>query len=171
MTDIHNIDSNGLFDRMKQLGITFRNYRHPPLHTVEESQALRGDLPGGHIKNLFLRDKKRHFYLLTVSEDRDVDLKWLRRQMGAQGTLSFGSAEALEGLLGVRPGAVTPLSVVNDNEGKVAAFLDKSLLEIDPIHAHPLRNDMTLALSGADLIRFMSETGHEPQLINFNQQD
>ena len=163
------INSEGLFDRFRELGITFKNHEHPPLHTVAESKALRGKLPGSHIKNLFLRDKKRRYFLVSVFEDRDIDLKWLRRQVGAQGTLSFGSAEALKEHLGVEPGAVTPLSVVNDLEGKVEAFLDKSLMEANLINAHPLRNDMTTALSIYNLFKFMTETGHAPNLIDFEE--
>ena len=171
MVHAKKIDSDGLFERFENLNITFLNHKHPPLNTVEESQALRGELPGGHIKNLFLRDKKRRYFLITVFEDRDVDLKWLRQKIGAKGALSFGSANALDDLLGVQPGAVTPLGVINDAEGKVTAFLEKSLMEIDPVNAHPLRNDMTTALSATDLLRFMTETGHEPHLIDFEQED
>jgi len=167
MQNAQTINSDGLFVRFRELGIAFKNHEHPPLHTVAESKALRGKLPGSHIKNLFLRDKKRRYFLVTVFEDRDVDLKWLRQQVGAQGTLSFGSTEALNDLLGVEPGAVTPLGVVNDPEGKVEAYLDKSLMEANLINAHPLRNDMTIALSIDDLFRFMTEMGHAPHLIDF----
>ena len=168
MSDTNITDADGLFARLAALGIAYQNHEHPPLRTVAESQALRGELPGTHIKNLFLRDKKRRFFLVTVAEERDVDLKWLRRTIGAQGTLSFGSAEALSELLGVVPGAVTPLGVINDRDGAVTAFLDKALLDRDPINAHPLRNDMTTALSGSDLIKFMSAEEHEPQFIDFD---
>ena len=167
MNDSPKFGSNELFQRFAELSIPFENHEHPPLRTVAESQALRGQLPGAHIKNLFLRDKKRRYFLVTVSEDREVDLKWLRGQIGARGSLSFGSADALLDLLGVEPGAVTPLGVVNDVDGKVTAFLDKALVDADPINAHPLRNDMTTALSAADLLRFMEESGHPPGLIDF----
>src|SRR3546814_6115281 len=75
--------------------------------TVEESRALRGTLPGGHVKNLFLRDKKKRCWLVTAMEDRAIDLKDLKRRLGASGSLSFGNAELLLELLGVEPGAVT----------------------------------------------------------------
>ena len=117
MNAIAKFDALSLFDRLVELEITFENHEHPPLRTVAESQALRGELPGAHIKNLFLRDKKRRYFLVTVREERKVDLKWLRRTIGAQGTLSFGSTDALADLLGVEPGAVTPLCVINDTEG------------------------------------------------------
>ena len=167
MNDSPKFGSNELFKRFAELSITFENHEHPPLRTVAESQALRGQLPGAHIKNLFLRDKKRRYFLVTVSEDREVDLKWLRGQIGARGSLSFGSADALLDLLGVKPGAVTPLGVVNAVDGKVTAFLDKALVDTDQINAHPLRNDLTTALSAADLLHFMEESGHPPGLIDF----
>ena len=162
-----NTTSIELFAKLEEFGIKFSNHEHPPLHTVAESQSLRGELPGAHIKNLFLRDKKRRFFLVTVAENRKVDLKWLRRAIGAQGTLSFGSSESLNELLGVVPGAVTPLSVINDKASVVTAFIDKELLDADLVNAHPLRNDMTTALSARDLITFMEMVHHSPNILDF----
>ena len=158
---------NALFAELSSLGIEFINHDHPPLRTVEESRSLRGNLPGVHIKNLFLRDKKRKYFLVVVSENRRIDLKWLRRYINASGTLSFGSPDALFELLGVEPGAVSPLSVFNDVKNVVTLFLDKSILSYDVVNAHPLRNDMTTALSPKDLERFMTLKGHPPKLIDF----
>ncbi len=90
---------------------------HPPLHTVEESQALRGQIPGGHSKNLFVKDKKSRLFLLTLGEEADVDLKRVHEKIGASGRVSFGSAELLEEVWGVRPGAVTPFGAINDKAG------------------------------------------------------
>lgn len=168
MNEIPKFDAPALFDQLVELNIAFENHKHPPLHTVAESQALRGELPGAHIKNLFLRDKKRRYFLVTVSEEREVDLKWLRHAIGAQGTLSFGSADALANLLGVEPGAVTPLGVINDTEGVVTAFLDRSLMTAETVNAHPLRNDMTTALAATDLERFMIAANHSPGFIDFD---
>ena len=168
MNEIAKFDALTLFDRLVELEITYENHEHPPLRTVAESQALRGELPGAHIKNLFLRDKKRRYFLVTVREERKVDLKWLRRTIGAQGTLSFGSTDALADLLGVEPGAVTPLGVINDTEGVVTAFLDKALMTANVINAHPLRNDMTTAISATDLERFMIAENHPPRIIDFD---
>tara|TARA_Y100001960_G_C14586647_1_gene783509 strand:- start:396 stop:911 length:516 start_codon:yes stop_codon:yes gene_type:complete len=163
-----NTTSIELFAKLEEFGIKFSNHEHPPLRTVAESQSLRGELPGAHIKNLFLRDKKRRFFLVTVAENRDVDLKWLRRAIGAQGTLSFGSSESLNELLGVVPGAVTPLSVINDKASVVTAFIDKELLDADLVNAHPLRNDMTTALSAHDLISFMETVHRAPNILDFD---
>ena len=168
MNERAKFDTPALFDRLVELEIIFENHKHPPLRTVAESQTLRGELPGAHIKNLFLRDKKRRYLLVTVLEERAIDLKWLRHTIGAHGTLSFGSSDALMDLLGVEPGAVTPLGVINDTEGVVTAFLDKALMTADMVNAHPLRNDMTTAFSATDLERFMIAENHPPRIIDFD---
>jgi Ala-tRNA(Pro) deacylase len=163
------LDEKALFARFDELGIACETHDHEPLFTVEQSRALRGDLAGGHIKNLFLRDKKRRMWLVTVLESRRIDLKALRRRIGAQGNLSFGSAEMLMENLGVIPGAVTPLAVINDRAGKVTMVLDKAVLDDDPVNAHPLRNDMTTALAPADLLRFLEAEGHAPAILDFDR--
>lgn len=157
-----------LLARLDELGLAHETVDHPPLRTVEESRALRGDLPGGHIKNLFLRDKKKSLWLVTVLEDRDVDLKGLKAQLGARGNLSFGSAELLMEALGVVPGAVTPFGVVNDRAGRVVQVLDSGLLAHDRINAHPLRNDRTTAISPDGLLAFLRAEGHEPLILDFD---
>jgi Ala-tRNA(Pro) deacylase len=141
-------------------------HRHPPLHTVAQSQALRGTLPGGHIKNLFLRDKKRTKWLVTVPEDAEIDLKALRHVLGASGNLSFGSADMLVECLGVEPGSVTPFAVMNDIDGAVAMVLARDVLDHDPINAHPLHNEATAAIARADLLRFLEACGHAPGIID-----
>jgi len=148
------------------LGIKITMHRHAPLYTVEESRALRGTMPGSHIKNLFLRDKKRQQWLVTVPEDAKVDLKALRHVLGASGNLSFGSAELLETALGVKPGSVTPFAVLNDPEGQVEMVLAKSVLASDPVHAHPLHNEATVAIGRDDLLRFLEACDHPPRLID-----
>ena len=160
-----------LFRRLEELSIEHETLAHSPLQTVAESKSLLPKLPGSHIKNLFLRDKKRTYFLLTVPQDRQINLKLLRTVIAAKGTLSFGSAEALMELLGVKPGAVTPLSVINDKENRVSAFLDEGLIKTPIINAHPLRNDMTTSLSIDDLLKFMTAENHSPTLINFDDVD
>ena len=99
---------------LDSLGIASQTIEHPPLHTVEESRTLRGDIPGGHTKNLFVKDKKGRLFLLVLGEETSVDLKRVHEKIGAQGRVSFGSAELLEEVWGVRPGAVTPFGAIND---------------------------------------------------------
>ena len=106
------------------LGISIPPSAHPPLFTVEQSQALRGKIPGGHTKNLFLKDKKDALFLVVAEEDAKVDLKGLHRLLGATGRFSFGSADLLQEFWGVAPGAVTPFGAINDTEGRVTVMLD-----------------------------------------------
>ena len=155
-----------LLARLDELGIEIAMHRHPPLHTVEESRALRGTMPGSHIKNLFLRDKKRTQWLVTVPEDADVDLKALRRELGASGNLSFGSAQLLGESLGVKPGSVTPFAVMNDTAGIVTMVLARAVLEAEPVNAHPLHNEATAAIAGDDLLRFLDACQHPPVMID-----
>jgi Ala-tRNA(Pro) deacylase len=156
-----------LMARLAQLDIQTTIYRHPAVYTVEESKALRGDLPGAHIKNLFVRDKKRNFWLLTVLEERQLDLKALKDRLNASGNLSFASAEYLHDILGVETGAVTPLAVMNDKSGVVKAVLDSAITKADLVNVHPLHNEATLAMAPADLVSFMEACGHKPVLMGF----
>ncbi len=151
-----------LFARLDALGIPHRTVAHPAVFTVEESRALRGELPGGHLKNLLLRDKKRNVFLVVALEERAVDLKALARRLGASGTVSFASAETLLELLGVVPGAVTPFGIVNDRERRVRVVLDDGVFFREVVWAHPLRNDRSTAISPVDLVRFLESEGHPP---------
>lgn len=153
--------------RLEALGIASRSFRHPPVFTVEEAKALRGELSGAHIKNLFLRNKKGQMWLVTCLEDRQIDLKALAAALGA-GRFSFGSAERLMTYLGVQPGSVTPLAVINDGAGKVAVVVDKALLEFDEVNCHPLVNDMTTTLSAEGLVAFLEAEGHPPRVLDFD---
>jgi Ala-tRNA(Pro) deacylase len=154
-----------LFAALDRLGIAHPTVSHPPLFTVEESQSLRGQIPGGHTKNLFLRDKKGALYLVTAEEDAEIELKSLHRRLGASGRFSFGSADLLMETLGVAPGAVTPLAALNDTAGRVTVVLDAGLLQHAVINCHPLTNTMTTSIAGPDLVRFLEETGHSPRIV------
>ena len=160
------LDPQQLFARLDQLGIAHRSVEHPPVFTVEEAKALRGNLPGHHIKNLFLRNKKEEMWLVVALEDRAIDLKRLGEMLGA-GRLSFGSAERLRKYLGVEPGSVTPFAVINDQAHEVRLVLDRALETGGPINAHPLTNSMTSAIGLSDLLRFFAATGHQPAWLDF----
>ena len=155
-----------LMAALSSLDIGFTTHTHPPLRTVEDAKAFRGDLQGSHIKNLYLRDRKKRNFLLVVEEDKAIDLKALPNHIGSD-RLSFGSADRLFEMLGVRPGAVSPFTVINDPDHKVHLILDADLVDQPRVFAHPLVNDMTLGVSGSDLIRFFSYTGHHPQILLF----
>src|SRR3569833_1787841 len=155
--------------RLKELGIESHTVDHAPVFTVEESQGLRGQLPGGHVKNLFLRNKKEEMWLVTVEESKRVDLKSLGEKLtgatGGAAKLSFGSPDRLMTYLGVIPGAVTPFAVINDKGKVVRMVLDKDLMGIATVHAHPLVNFKATALSPKDLLRFLEAEGHAPQVL------
>lgn len=161
-----------LFAFLKELDIETTTVTHPPLHTVEESKALRGDLPGAHIKNLFLKDKKGRLFLLTCLENRAVNMKTLDKAIGSA-RLSFGKPELLWETLGVRPGAVTPFTLINDRseEKKVTFALDAGLKESEVIHAHPLHNEATTAISSIGLQKFITACGHAPVIVDFDALD
>jgi Ala-tRNA(Pro) deacylase len=157
-----------LFAALESLGIAVTTVKHPPLFTVEQSRALRGQIPGGHTKNLFLRDKKNALYLVVADEDAEIDLKGLHRLLGASGRFSFGSADLLREVLGVAPGAVTPFGAINDTESRVTVVLDAALMEHDIINCHPLANTMTTSLKRDDLVKFLQATGHPPRIMRIS---
>ena len=158
-----------LFAALDALGIAHSTVKHPPLFTVEQSRALRGQIPGGHTKNLFLRDKKYALYLVVAEEDAEIDLKGLHRLLGAGGRFSFGSADLLREVWGVEPGAVTPFGAINDEGGRVAVVLDAALMEHDTLNFHPLINVMTTTIRRDDLVKFLRSTGHEPRIERVSQ--
>jgi len=161
------LSSTELLVHLERLDIAHRTIAHAPVFTVSESKGLGEDLPGGHTKNLFLRNKKGRMWLVTCLEDRRIDLKELGERLGA-GRFSFASAERLMLYLGVIPGAVTPFAVINDRGGVVDMVLDAGLLEHDPLNFHPLDNAMTTAISAAELLRFLEYAQHSPQIVPFD---
>jgi len=158
------ITPDQLFAALDALGIKHSTVKHPPLFTVEQSRVLRGQIPGGHTKNLFLRDKKHALYLVVALEDAEIDLKGLHRLLGASGRFSFGSADLLAEVWGVVPGAVTPFGAINDTGTRVTVVLDAAMMEHATLNYHPLVNTMTTAIARADLVKFLESTGHLPRI-------
>ncbi len=156
-----------LFARLDRLGIAHRTYSHPPVFTVAEAVALRGRLPGGHCKSLFLKDKKGGLWLIVALEERQIDLKRLAASLIAP-RFSFGNAELLYQVLGVKPGSVTPFALANDTAHRIMVVLDKGMLEHDPLNYHPLENDRTTAIAPADLLRFIAWCGHQPRIVDLD---
>lgn len=154
-----------LFARLDALSIAHHTIAHDPAYTVEEARALRGKLPGGHAKNLFLKDKKGGFWLVVAEEAVRVDLSALEKHLGAP-RLSFGSPEAMLDILGVTPGSVTPFTLINESAAPVRLVLDSGLMAFDPLHFHPLRNDRTTAISREDFRRFLAAVGHPPAMVD-----
>jgi Ala-tRNA(Pro) deacylase len=154
--------------RLDALGIAASTVSHPPVFTVEEAQTHTHDLPGAHCKNLFLKDKKGRLWLVTCLDQRQVDLNRLSRQLGAA-RFSFGRAELLMEVLGVTPGSVTPLAIVNDADGRVTHVLDAAFVAHELVNCHPLVNDATTTLRAADLLAFIRSTGHEPIILDMDE--
>lgn len=159
-----------LYADLQALDIPYDVVEHPAVFTVEESQAVDGDIPGAHTKNLFLKDAGGRFWLVTVPAALRADLKALPAVMGAK-RVSFGKGEDMERLIGVTPGSVTPLGAIADAAGAVTIVLDAALAAADRVNCHPLRNTATLGLSGADLVRALTHWGHPPVIIDVPAQD
>jgi Ala-tRNA(Pro) deacylase len=153
---------------LDELGIETTTVDHPPLFTVEQSQALRGEIAGAHTKNLFVKDKKGRYFLLTVGEEAEVDLKSIHQAIGASGRVSFGKPDALMDLLGVQPGAVTAFGVINDAAGAVTLVLDAGLMQNAIVNCHPLTNEATTSIASRDLLRFAEATGHPALVLNLD---
>ena len=153
-----------LFARFDELGLKTTTVEHRPVFTVEESQAECGDIPGGHCKNLFLKDKKGALWLVVALDDRAIDMKQLRHKIGSH-HLSFGKADLLMEVLGVEPGSVTPFALINDTEVKMNVVLDAEMMAFDMLNYHPLQNTATTSITPNDLLQFIRSCGHEPTIV------
>jgi Ala-tRNA(Pro) deacylase len=158
-----------LFDRFAALGIETVTRDHAPVFTVEESRHLRGEIPGGHCKSLFLKDEKGAIWLCVCLEDSRVDLKALPAKIGSK-RLSFGKPELLMEILGVEPGSVTPFGLINDKSARTQVVLDAAMMKHKLLNYHPLRNDATTTIAAADLIKFIRSCGHEPRIVAVAQE-
>jgi Ala-tRNA(Pro) deacylase len=150
-----------LYERLRALGIAWKTYEHTPVFTVAEADAVHDAVPGGHTKNLFLKDKKAGLWLVVLRDRLRLDLNALAKQLTAP-RFSFGSADLLIATLGIEPGSVTPFALVNDTNHLVRPILDEGMLAFDPLNFHPLRNDRTTAITPDDLLRFVRACGHDP---------
>jgi Ala-tRNA(Pro) deacylase len=154
-----------LLNHLKTIGIEYTNHTHPPVFTVEEAQAHTDHLPGGHCKNLYLRDKKKNNYLLVALDDTQINLKEFAKQTSL-GNLSFGSPQRLMEVLGVKPGSVTPFALYNDGDKKIKkVFLDSRMMGYDILNYHPLENTATTTIARDSLIRFIEHTGHTFEIV------
>ncbi|MEQ9695330.1 prolyl-tRNA synthetase associated domain-containing protein [Shimia sp. SDUM112013] len=163
------VSSDALLDQLRALGLTFTYHEHIPLRTVDEAKGVeRGLVEDGEtpfrVKNLYLRDKKKRNYLVTLEQDREIDLKALGARLGV-GNLSFGSADRLMENLGIRPGAVSPLAMVTGQEKGVRFFMDAAARDADRIYMHPLVNDRTIGMTPVDLMTFFDRIGVAPEWL------
>eukprot|EP00752_Nemacystus_decipiens_P005650 g5113.t1 len=163
-------EGNKATDKLKELGIEGALFEHQLAMTVQEQAKALGSITGEKTKNLFLKDKKAGLFLVTVRHDRPTDMKTLAKLLGLPGkvTLRFADGPTLDSVLGVVQGAVSPLAVVNDTEGKATLAMDKGLIDADEVLSHPLRNDRSIRLKSADLVKFVTACGHEPKVLDFS---
>ena len=162
--DNRSLSSDALLEKLDELGISYRKFIHTPLFTVQDAKNHQKDMIGLHVKNLFLRDKKKNNFLLVAEQDSIVNLKSLHEKIGSS-RVSFGSPDRLMQFLGVKPGAVSPLALINDISHSVKLFFDSSLDSQKTLHFHPLVNDITLGIKLSELYRFLKFTGHEITFI------
>jgi Ala-tRNA(Pro) deacylase len=164
MTTTMTTTRDTLFQRLEALGIATTTHEHAAVFTVDESDALHRELPGGHTKNLFLKDAKDKLWLIVAESHTPIDLKALHKQLGAA-RFSFGKPELLAEVLGVTPGSVTAFAVINDLSQRVSVVVDAALMRYETINCHPLVNTATTAIARGDLLTFLRATGHEPAIV------
>ena len=158
--------ADALFAFLDANGIAHHTHHHPSVFRVEEGAQIKAAMPGGHSKNLFLKDHKGQLWLISALGETRIDLKTLPTVIGSA-RLSFGSPERLYEALGVRPGSVTAFALINDPEQRVRFVIDKALYESDPINFHPLSNDATTAISRDGFAAFLAALGRTAQVIDF----
>ncbi|NVK30905.1 MAG: prolyl-tRNA synthetase associated domain-containing protein [Gammaproteobacteria bacterium] len=149
-------------------GVSFERFFHEPIFTVDQGRHLQANWVGGFVKNLFLRNKKGQMWVVVLEQDRHIDLKSLAKRLGISGGLSFASTERMMQYLGVVPGSVTALAVLNDKSVAVSVVIDQSLLAFENIYVHPCRNDQTLKMATADLLELLARYGHPATIVDFD---
>lgn len=169
MTQSQAASRQDLFDFLAKLDIQTNTKDHEAVFTVEESHDIKKDMPGGHTKNLFLKDKKGALMLVVCLNDTQVDLKSFHKKYPC-GRVSFGNADLLWEHLGVKPGSVTPFSLINDKDAQqVKLVLDHNMMQEELLNFHPLENTATTAISKQDLLSFFAATGHEPTILKLEK--
>jgi Ala-tRNA(Pro) deacylase len=157
-----------VFAMLDRLGIRTATVSHPKVFTVAESQLVKAELPGGHTKSLFMRDKTGQLVLICALASSQLPLNQLHKSLGTQ-RLSFADAPTLWDVLGVTPGSVTGFALLNDQAKQVRFVADEALLAYETLNFHPLRNDMTTSISRADFLGFVEATGHTVTRIDFTK--
>jgi Ala-tRNA(Pro) deacylase len=159
-------DRDGLLAFLSAHEIGHLTHDHPAVFRVEEGLELKASLPGAHTKNLFLKDKKDRLWLISARQDTVIDLKTAPRLIGSD-RLSFGNETLMWETLGVRPGSVTALGLINDVDRRVDFVLDQRLWEADIVNFHPLTNTATTALTQDAFRRFLAAIGRAPVVADF----
>ena len=159
-------DRAALLSYLSANSIDQTTHDHPAVFRVEEGLELKANMPGAHTKNLFLKDKKGKLWLISAKQDTTIDLKKAHKIMGSD-RLSFGNEGLLWECLGVRPGSVTALGLINDTQYRVNFVLDRALWDADIVNFHPLENTGTTALRQMDFRRFIESLGRSHFVIDF----
>lgn len=154
-----------LASALARLGMAPECHEHPPLRTVEDAHAIWDALPGAQVKNLFIKDSGQQYWLVVVPGDPRMDTKAMARLIGAK-RISFGSADDLRAILGVEPGSVTPLAMMNDTQKQVRLVIHGGLMRAATLLVHPLVNTATLRMAPAELIGFLDAHGVVPALVD-----
>jgi Ala-tRNA(Pro) deacylase len=157
-----------LFAFLERIGVGWSTVLHPPVFTVADGHEIKADIAGGHSKNLFMKDKKGALVLVSAWQGSVLPLNRLHREIGVQ-RLSFTDADLLWRALGVTPGSVTAFALLNDSSRQVRFVLDAALAAHGIMNFHPLRCDMTTSISVSDFNRFIAETGHVAQIVDFSR--
>lgn len=159
-----------LLRRLAELGVQIRIVPYPEHRSVEEGRALRAaDLAGRFTKNLLLQDKKRRLFLVVVGEDRAIDLKRLHTRIGVSGQLRFASPDTMQDVLGVAPGTLTPLALINDVERNVTVVVDAELLGEDQLNFHPLVHTESIGVAPREFLTFIASCDREPMIVDFTE--
>lgn len=157
-----------LYQLLDSLGISTDTTSHEAVFTVAESRRVKDRIPGGHTKNLFVKDKKGNHFLIVAEAEAEIPINAIHGRIGARSRLSFANADRLRRMLGVEPGSVTAFAPVNDRNGEVTVIIDKALLAHELINCHPLTNTKTTTISRQDLIRFLVHVGHPPKILELS---
>ncbi len=178
---ISNTESSTIENRLSQtrasllsfldsLEIEYQTIEHPPIFTTADGAKIHNPIPGAHIdtKNLFLKDDRQCYWLISALEETQIDLRALSKQLPAK-NLRFAKPELLRQYLNVEPGSVTWFALFNDKENKVKAILDKALFKYSLVGFHPLVNTATTVVQPTDLIRFAQALNHEYLLYDFSK--
>ena len=150
------IFKDDLIRMLNDNGFEYFVEEHAPLFTVEDSKSLRGQIEGAHSKNLFLKDAKANFFLISIEESASIDLKKTMQQIQSK-KLSFAKPEYLQDILGIEPGSVSPFALLNDTKKQVKFYLDRSFLDSETVNFHPLINTATVNISPQNLVELIEK--------------
>ena len=159
------IKKSDLLKMLDQKSIKFKKYEHKALYTVQDSEIKRGNIQGGHTKNLFLKNKKNYFNLFSCEENSFVDLKRFSKSITV-GNLSFAREEYLLKYLGVKPGSVSPYALLNDIDNQVDFYLEDKIYNNKNINFHPLINTSTISIKTTDFLSFMIENNKKINIFS-----